>query len=111
SGCGKTSTLRMIAGHEQVSEGRVFVRDHDVTALAPSRRNTAMMFQDYALFPHMSLLDNVAFGLKMRAVAGAERRRRAGEMLERVGMDGQGQKKPAQLSGGPGPRVAVARAP
>jgi putative spermidine/putrescine transport system ATP-binding protein len=110
SGCGKTSTLRMIAGHEQVSEGRVLVREHDVTGLAPSRRNTAMMFQEYALFPHMSLVDNVAFGLKMRGVGKSERRRRAGEMLDRVGLSGQEAKKPAHLSGGQRQRVALARA-
>jgi putative spermidine/putrescine transport system ATP-binding protein len=110
SGCGKTSTLRMIAGHEPVSGGQILIRGHDVTHMAPARRNTAMMFQEYALFPHMTLLDNVAFGLKMRGVARAERRARAETMLAMVGMADQIRKYPAQLSGGQRQRVALARA-
>lgn len=110
SGCGKTSTLRMIAGHEDVTSGHVFVRMQDVTGLPPSKRNTAMMFQDYALFPHMSLTDNVAFGLKMRGIGSSERHKRAEAMLDRVGMSDQGAKKPSQLSGGQRQRVALARA-
>jgi putative spermidine/putrescine transport system ATP-binding protein len=110
SGCGKSSTLRMIAGHEPVDDGQIFVRTHDVTHLPPAKRNTAMMFQEYALFPHMRLVDNVAFGLKMRGVPKAERRRRAEAMLDRLGMGDQAGKFPAQLSGGQRQRVALARA-
>lgn len=77
SGCGKTSTLRMIAGHEPISAGKILIRQQDVTHRPPARRNTAMMFQGYALFPHMTLIDNVAFGLKMRGVGKGERRKQA----------------------------------
>ena len=110
SGCGKTSTLRMIAGHEPVSAGKVLVRSQDVTHLAPAKRNTAMMFQEYALFPHMTLIDNVAFGLKMRGVGKTERRKQAEEMLAKVGLADQVNRYPAQLSGGQRQRVALARA-
>lgn len=110
SGCGKTSTLRMIAGHESVSAGKVLVRSQDVTRLAPAKRNTAMMFQEYALFPHMTLIDNVAFGLKMRGVGKTERRKQAEEMLAKVGLADQVNRYPAQLSGGQRQRVALARA-
>jgi len=110
SGCGKTSTLRMIAGHESASAGKIFVREQDVTHRPPAHRNTSMMFQEYALFPHMRLVDNVAFGLKMRGVARPERRQRAEEMLARVGMTEHIGKYPSQLSGGQRQRVALARA-
>ncbi len=110
SGCGKTSTLRMIAGHEDVSSGRVLIRNTDVTHLAPSKRNTAMMFQEYALFPHMTLIDNVAFGLKMRGVGKTARRKQAVTMLDKVGLAAQAERYPAQLSGGQRQRVALARA-
>jgi putative spermidine/putrescine transport system ATP-binding protein len=110
SGCGKTSTLRMIAGHESVSGGQILIRGHDVTHFPPAHRNTAMMFQEYALFPHMTLVDNVAFGLKMRGIAKVPRRQRAKEMLELVGMAEQAARYPAQLSGGQRQRVALARA-
>src|SRR3954466_504262 len=110
SGCGKTSTLRMVAGHERVTDGKIFIRGHDVTELPPAKRNTSLMFQDYALFPHLTLVDNVGFGLKMRGIGKAERRKQAAEMLETVGMGGQEQKLPAQLSGGQRQRVALARA-
>ena len=110
SGCGKTSTLRMIAGHESVTQGRILIRDHDVTHQAPSKRNTAMMFQEYALFPHMTLIDNVAFGLKMRGVSKTERRQQAAAMLSKVGLADYGERYPAQLSGGQRQRVALARA-
>ncbi|MCX6049155.1 MAG: ABC transporter ATP-binding protein [Chloroflexi bacterium] len=110
SGCGKTSTLRMIAGHEDVSSGKILIRAQDVTHLPPSKRNTAMMFQEYALFPHMTLIDNVAFGLKMRGVGKTPRRKQAEAMLDKVGLADQATRYPAQLSGGQRQRVALARA-
>jgi putative spermidine/putrescine transport system ATP-binding protein len=110
SGCGKTSTLRMVAGHERVTDGRIMIRGADVTDLPPAKRNTSLMFQDYALFPHLTLVDNVAFGLKMRGVGKGQRRKQAAAMLDVVGMGGQEQKLPAQLSGGQRQRVALARA-
>jgi len=110
SGCGKTSTLRMIAGHESVTSGRILIRNQDVTHLAPARRNTAMMFQDYALFPHMTVLDNIAFGLKMRGVGKAARREQAAAMLTKIGLADFGERYPAQLSGGQRQRVALGRA-
>lgn len=110
SGCGKTSTLRMIAGHESVTSGRILIRNQDVTHLAPARRNTAMMFQDYALFPHMTVLDNIAFGLKMRGVGKGARREQAAAMLTKIGLADFGERYPAQLSGGQRQRVALGRA-
>ncbi|MBV9827848.1 MAG: ABC transporter ATP-binding protein [Alphaproteobacteria bacterium] len=109
SGCGKTSTLRMIAGHEHITEGDVLIRDRNVTELPPARRGTAMMFQSYALFPHLSCLDNVAFSLKMRGVAKVERHRRAREFLALVEMTEFADRLPAQLSGGQQQRIALAR--
>ena len=87
SGCGKTTTLRMIAGHEAVSEGDILIGGQNVTVLPPIHRGTAMMFQSYALFPHLDCLDNVAFSLKMRGVAKAERHRSAREFLALVHME------------------------
>ena len=87
SGCGKTSTLRMIAGHESASEGDILIGAANVTDLPPAKRGTAMMFQSYALFPHLTCLDNVAFSLKMRGVDKAKRREQAMEFLELVAMD------------------------
>ena len=110
SGCGKTSTLRMIAGHEEVSAGDIVLGGHNVTDRPPARRGTAMMFQSYALFPHLSVLDNVAFALKMRGVPRAERHRRARDVLTLVAMDAYAERRPAQLSGGQQQRVALARA-
>lgn len=110
SGCGKTSTLRMIAGHESVSEGDVILGGQNVTDLAPAQRGTAMMFQSYALFPHLNVRDNVAFALKMRGVAKAIRHRRAMELLHLVAMHSFADRLPAQLSGGQQQRVALARA-
>jgi putative spermidine/putrescine transport system ATP-binding protein len=110
SGCGKTSTLRMIAGHEDASEGDVLLGGRNITNLPPAARGTAMMFQNYALFPHLSCLDNVAFSLKMRGVAKAERRAQALAMLERVHLAELAERRPAQLSGGQQQRVALARA-
>ena len=110
SGCGKTSTLRMIAGHETISEGDILINGGNVTELAPAQRGTAMMFQNYALFPHLNCLDNVAFSLKMRGVAKAERHRQAREFLALVHMEDFAARLPAQLSGGQQQRVALARA-
>jgi len=110
SGCGKSSTLRMIAGHESVSEGDVLLGQRNITGLAAAERGTAMMFQSYALFPHLSALDNVAFSLKMQGVAKAERLAQAQALLERVSMGHLAQRKPAELSGGQQQRVALARA-
>jgi putative spermidine/putrescine transport system ATP-binding protein len=110
SGCGKTSTLRMIAGHEEVSEGDILIGGRNVTDLPPAARGTAMMFQSYALFPHLSALENVAFGLRMRGVAKPERLRKAAEFLELVQLGGMAGRLPSQLSGGQQQRVALARA-
>lgn len=110
SGCGKTTILRMVAGHENPTSGEVFIGEKMVIGQPPVNRGTAMMFQSYALFPHLSILDNVAFYLKMRSVAKAERRKRAHEMLERVQLDHLRDRMPAQLSGGQQQRVALARA-
>ena len=110
SGCGKTSTLRMIAGHETASEGDIVFGPANITDLAPAQRGTAMMFQSYALFPHLSCLDNVAFSLKMRGVRRAARHARARELLQRVHMEAFADRLPAQLSGGQQQRVALARA-
>jgi len=110
SGCGKTSTLRMIAGHERASEGDILLGARNITDLPAAARGTAMMFQSYALFPHLSALDNVAFSLKMRGVAKHERHRKAAELLERVSLGALAHRKPAELSGGQQQRVALARA-
>ena len=110
SGCGKSTTLRMIAGHESVTEGAIVLAGADISHLPPARRGTAMMFQSYALFPHLSVTDNVAFSLKMKGVDQATRRKRAGEMLELVDMSRFAERRPAQLSGGQQQRVALARA-
>ena len=110
SGCGKTTTLRMIAGHEAVSDGDILIGGQNVSNLPPVARGTAMMFQSYALFPHLNCLDNVAFSLKMRGVAKVERHERAREFLKLVHMAEFGMRLPAQLSGGQQQRVALARA-
>jgi putative spermidine/putrescine transport system ATP-binding protein len=110
SGCGKTSTLRMIAGHETVTAGDILLAGTNVTDLPPAARGTAMMFQSYALFPHLTALENVAFGLRMRGVAKAERLKRAAEFLALVQLDRMSARLPAQLSGGQQQRVALARA-
>ena len=109
SGCGKTTILRMIAGHETPTSGEITIGDTSVVGLPPVQRGTAMMFQSYALFPHLSIRDNVAFYLKMRGVGKDERRRRADEMLERVQLAHLRDRMPAQLSGGQQQRVALAR--
>jgi putative spermidine/putrescine transport system ATP-binding protein len=110
SGCGKTTTLRMIAGHEFPTSGEIAVGGNRVTHLPPARRHTAMMFQSYALFPHLSSVDNVAFSLRMRGVGKAERREKALGMLRLVEMAALAERLPAQLSGGQQQRVALARA-
>jgi putative spermidine/putrescine transport system ATP-binding protein len=110
SGCGKTTTLRMIAGLEVPDGGRVLVAGRDVTALPPHRRNMGVVFQSYALFPHLTAAANVAFGLDMRGVPRAERGPRVAEALSLVGLAGLAERKPRQLSGGQQQRVALARA-
>jgi putative spermidine/putrescine transport system ATP-binding protein len=109
SGCGKTTILRMIAGHETPTSGEIYIGKEMVVGKPPVARGTAMMFQNYALFPHLTVLDNVAFYLKMRNVGKDERRQRAAEMLERVQLLALKDRMPAQLSGGQQQRVALAR--
>src|SRR6516162_1714512 len=110
SGCGKTTTLRMIAGHEVPTSGDIAVGGVRVTDLPPARRRTSMMFQSYALFPHLNCVDNVAFSLRVRGVPKVERRAKACDMLRIVDMEEHGERLPAQLSGGQQQRVALARA-
>jgi spermidine/putrescine transport system ATP-binding protein len=110
SGCGKTTLLRCIAGFEEVSEGAILLHGADIATLPPNLRPVNTVFQQYALFPHMTVLDNVAFGLKMLGKTPEERRRRAAEMLEMVHLSGFAARLPAQLSGGQQQRVALARA-
>ena len=110
SGCGKSSTLRMIAGHESASSGDIVLGSHNITGLPPAKRGTAMMFQNYALFPHLSVVENVAFSLKMKGVDKPARQAKARELLDLVDMAPYGDRLPAQLSGGQQQRVALARA-
>jgi putative spermidine/putrescine transport system ATP-binding protein len=110
SGSGKTTTLRLIAGFEHPDAGRILLKGRDVTARPPYDRDVNTVFQDYALFPHMSVQQNVEYGLMIKKVQRAERRRRAGEALEMVRLAGLGGRKPSQLSGGQRQRVALARA-
>lgn len=110
SGCGKSSTLRMIAGHEDASGGSIVLGGRDVSYLPPAKRGTAMMFQSYALFPHLSVRDNVAFSLRMSGIEKSKRYTRANEMLELVELTALADRKPDQLSGGQQQRVALARA-
>ena len=110
SGCGKTTTLRMIAGFESPDEGEIYLGDEAINALTPNKRDTAMVFQSYALFPHMNIFDNVAYGLKLRGVSKEEIRRRVFEMLDLVGLEGMENRYTNQLSGGQQQRVALARA-
>ncbi|WP_226552613.1 ABC transporter ATP-binding protein [Celeribacter naphthalenivorans] len=110
SGCGKSTTLRMIAGHEEVSEGDILVKGRQVTWQQPSKRGTAMMFQNYGLFPHLNVEENVAFSLRMQGVGKAERSRRARELIELVEMQAYLHRRPHELSGGQQQRVALARA-
>jgi spermidine/putrescine transport system ATP-binding protein len=110
SGCGKTTTMRMIAGFEEPDQGRIYLRGRDVVGDPPNRRPVNMVFQHYALFPHMNVEDNVGYGLKLRKVAKEERRRLVGEMLDIVRLSGMQRRSAAQLSGGQQQRVALARA-
>jgi putative spermidine/putrescine transport system ATP-binding protein len=110
SGSGKTTTLRIVAGFEQPDEGRVFLRGKDVTALPPYERDVNTVFQDYALFPHMTVAENVEYGLRIRKVPKPERRARVEEALAMVRLPAFGRRKPSQLSGGQRQRVALARA-
>jgi len=110
SGCGKSTTLRMIAGHESASAGDILLENRNITDLPAAARGTAMMFQSFALFPHLSALDNVAFSLKMKGVDKASRQAQAQDLLQRVAMGHLVDRKPAELSGGQQQRVALARA-
>ena len=110
SGCGKTTTLRMVAGFERPNAGEIRIEGADVAGLPPHRRPTNTVFQSYALFPHLSVEDNVAFGLKRKRVAKGELRQRVAAELERVGLSAEAKRRPAQLSGGQQQRVALARA-
>ncbi|MBT9312791.1 ABC transporter ATP-binding protein [Leptothoe kymatousa] len=110
SGCGKTTALRMISGHESVTSGQVLIDGECVNELPAAKRNTAMMFQNYALFPHKTVWQNVEFGLKMQGMPKAERQQRVNEILDLVGLDHTAKRKPHQLSGGQQQRIALARA-
>jgi len=110
SGCGKTSTLRMVAGHEDVSSGSVLLDGRDISRLPPAQRGTAMMFQNYALFPHMTVEKNVAFSLKIKGVSAVEQKEKVHTMLNTVGLSQYAERLPSQLSGGQQQRAALARA-
>jgi sn-glycerol 3-phosphate transport system ATP-binding protein len=110
SGCGKSTTLRLIAGLEDVSAGRVFIGESDVTTLPPARRGIAMVFQSYALFPHLSVAENIVFGLKVRRTQANERARRLARVASLLGLEKLLERKPSQLSGGQQQRVALGRA-
>ncbi|HWW25058.1 MAG TPA: ATP-binding cassette domain-containing protein, partial [Caulobacter sp.] len=109
SGCGKTTLLRMLAGFETPTEGRILIDGQDVSTVPPNKRPVNMVFQSYAVFPHMSVADNVAYGLKVDRVGKAERDRRVEEALDLVQLHGLAERKPDQLSGGQRQRVALAR--
>ncbi|AKJ32067.1 ABC transporter ATP-binding protein [Caldimonas brevitalea] len=110
SGCGKTTTLRLIAGLESPTHGRVFIDGVDVTALGPAQRNVSLVFQSYALFPHMKVIENVCYGLRMSGQSVQQAREKAALMLETVGLRGLDDRMPSELSGGQQQRVALARA-
>src|SRR3954454_13501835 len=110
SGCGKTTTLRMIGGFEEPSEGQILFYGRDVFGVPPNHRDVNMVFQSYALFPHMSVFDNVAFGLRRKGVDGAQVHQRVNEMLDLVQLEGKSERRPRELSGGQQQRVALARA-
>ena len=110
SGCGKTTTLRIIAGLEQPDSGSVWLEGQDVTALEPNQRDVNTVFQNYALFPHMNVADNIGYGLKIRKAPKAEIKKKVKEMLELVQLEGYEKRKPSELSGGQKQRVAIARA-
>ena len=109
SGCGKTTTLRMIAGFEIPTSGRVFLNNSDVTNLPPNKRNISMVFQSYALFPHLSVEDNISFGLKIKHLSKKEIVKKINKMIDLVGLKGLEKRRPEQLSGGQQQRVALAR--
>ena len=109
SGCGKTTTLRMIAGLDSPSSGQIFIDGQEVTTLGPAERNVSMVFQSYALFPHLSVLENVSYGLQVSGVSKAETERRAKAAMDSVGLTGFDPRSPSELSGGQQQRVAVAR--
>jgi spermidine/putrescine transport system ATP-binding protein len=110
SGCGKTTTMRMIAGFEEPTAGTIFLNGSDVTGVSPNKRDVNMVFQSYALFPHLTAYQNMAFGLERKRVAKAEIRRRVGEMMEIVSLTGMEKRAPREMSGGQQQRVALARA-
>src|SRR4030065_87520 len=110
SGCGKTTALRLLAGLEEITEGRIMIGDRIVNDVAPKDRDIAMVFQSYALYPHMRVYDNMAFGLKLRKTPKAEIKRRVSKAAETLGIEGLLDRKPRQLSGGQRQRVAVGRA-
>jgi spermidine/putrescine transport system ATP-binding protein len=110
SGCGKTTTLRMIGGFEEPTEGQILLYGRDVVGVPPNHRDVNMVFQSYALFPHMSVFDNVAFGLRRKGVDNASTKTRVNEMLELVELEGKSNRRPRELSGGQQQRVALARA-
>src|SRR5438477_1079204 len=110
SGCGKTTTLRMIGGFEEPTAGKIYLGGQDVGALPPYQRDVNTVFQSYALFPHLSIFENVAFGLRRKGTRGSELRTRVLEALELVGLAGVERRKPRQLSGGQQQRIALARA-
>ncbi len=110
SGCGKSTTLRLIAGLEQVTSGRIFIGGKDVTVLPPAKRRISMVFQSYALFPHLTVAENILFGLRVRKVPAAERTRRLNRVAALLGLDALLERKPSQLSGGQQQRVALGRA-
>ncbi len=110
SGCGKTTLLNIIGGFAEPTEGRVLIGGRDMAGVAPKDRPTTTVFQDYALFPHMSLRENVSFGLRMRGISRADRAAKADAMLALVGLEGRGDRRPHELSGGQRQRVALARA-
>src|SRR5436305_6695154 len=110
SGCGKTTTLRMIGGFEEPTDGSIYLGEREVSGLPSYKRDVNTVFQSYALFPHLSIFENVAFGLRRKGVGGGDLRKRVEEMLELVQLGGYGKRKPRQLSGGQQQRVALARA-
>src|SRR5438270_3927803 len=110
SGCGKSTTLRLIAGLETASAGTITIANRDVTALAPAKRGVSMVFQSYALFPHLSVAENIVFGLRVRDVGRAEREARLKRAAAILGLEALLERKPAQLSGGQQQRVALGRA-
>ena len=110
SGCGKTTTLRIIAGLEHADEGKVWLDGQDITEMVPNKRNVNTVFQNYALFPHMSVEENIGYGMRLRGVAKAEIKVQVEKMLQLVQLEGFGKRRPDQLSGGQRQRVAIARA-